>query len=60
MSGRMKVAQEAWGKLWVVNAEDLPEFEAEDMELIAADDGRRVVDRLVDGKAKGVDSQSPA
>eukprot|EP00972_Heterocapsa_arctica_P100073 14757679-Heterocapsa_arctica.AAC.1 len=30
------------------------------MELISADKVRRVVNRLVDGKAKGVDSWSPA
>eukprot|EP00972_Heterocapsa_arctica_P027911 4105134-Heterocapsa_arctica.AAC.1 len=37
MNDRMKVAQEAWGKLWVVDAEDLPQFDDEVMEPITAD-----------------------
>eukprot|EP00972_Heterocapsa_arctica_P087309 12875415-Heterocapsa_arctica.AAC.1 len=56
MSERMKVAQEAWGKLRVVDAEDLPQFDDEVIEPITADEVRRVVTRLADGTAKGVDS----
>eukprot|EP00972_Heterocapsa_arctica_P111152 16364365-Heterocapsa_arctica.AAC.1 len=60
MSERLKVAEEAWGGLWVVDAEDLPKFEDEEMGPITADGIRRVANRLVDGKAKGVDGWSPA
>eukprot|EP00972_Heterocapsa_arctica_P006577 962708-Heterocapsa_arctica.AAC.1 len=60
MSDRLNMAEEAWGGLWVVDAEDLPQFEDEEMEPTAADSIRRVVNRLVDGKAKGVDGWSPA
>eukprot|EP00972_Heterocapsa_arctica_P077355 11408944-Heterocapsa_arctica.AAC.1 len=56
----MRVAQEAWGGLRVVDAEDPPQFEDDEMEPITADEVRRVVNRLVDGKAKGVDGWSPA
>eukprot|EP00972_Heterocapsa_arctica_P061580 9082809-Heterocapsa_arctica.AAC.1 len=31
MSDRLKVAEEAWGGLWVVDAEDLSRFEDEEM-----------------------------
>eukprot|EP00972_Heterocapsa_arctica_P039771 5861458-Heterocapsa_arctica.AAC.1 len=41
-SDRLKVAEEAWGRLWVVDAEDLPQFEDEAMEPITADEIRRV------------------
>eukprot|EP00972_Heterocapsa_arctica_P109438 16114960-Heterocapsa_arctica.AAC.1 len=50
----------AWGGLWAVEAEDLPEFENQSMELITEDEIRRVINILVDGKAKGVDGWSPA
>eukprot|EP00972_Heterocapsa_arctica_P078121 11522084-Heterocapsa_arctica.AAC.1 len=60
MSDILKVAEEAWGGLWVVDAEDLPQFEDEEMGPITADKTRRIVNRLVDGKAKGVDGWSPA
>eukprot|EP00972_Heterocapsa_arctica_P055785 8228512-Heterocapsa_arctica.AAC.1 len=60
MSDRMKVAQEAWRNLGVVDAEDSPQFYDEVMEPITADKVRRVVNILVDGKAEGVDSWSPA
>eukprot|EP00972_Heterocapsa_arctica_P068832 10172379-Heterocapsa_arctica.AAC.1 len=59
MSDRMRVAQEAWGGLWVVDAEDLPQFGDDEMGPIAADEVKRVVNKLVDGKAKGVDAWSP-
>eukprot|EP00972_Heterocapsa_arctica_P097013 14312355-Heterocapsa_arctica.AAC.1 len=54
----LKVAEEAWGGLWVVDAEDLPKLQK--LRLITADEVRRVVNRLADGKAKGVDGWSPA
>eukprot|EP00972_Heterocapsa_arctica_P012586 1849116-Heterocapsa_arctica.AAC.1 len=60
MSDRLKVAEKAWGGLWVVDAEDLPEFEDEEMELITADEIRRMANRLAHGKANGVDGWSPA
>eukprot|EP00972_Heterocapsa_arctica_P102104 15045902-Heterocapsa_arctica.AAC.1 len=60
MSDILKVAEEVWGDLWVVDAADLPEFEDEEMEPTTAYEIRRVVNRLVDGKAKGVDGWSPA
>eukprot|EP00972_Heterocapsa_arctica_P069019 10198978-Heterocapsa_arctica.AAC.1 len=60
MNDILKVAEEAWGGLWVVDAEDLPTFEDEEMGPTTADGIKRVVNRLVDGKAKGVDGWSPA
>eukprot|EP00972_Heterocapsa_arctica_P048063 7088377-Heterocapsa_arctica.AAC.1 len=60
IADRLKEAEKAWGGLWAVEAEDLPEFENQPMELIIEDETRRVVNRLVDGKAKGVDGWSPA
>eukprot|EP00972_Heterocapsa_arctica_P008067 1178405-Heterocapsa_arctica.AAC.1 len=33
MSNRLKVAEKAWGGLWVVDAEDLPEFDDEKCNL---------------------------
>eukprot|EP00972_Heterocapsa_arctica_P023446 3454756-Heterocapsa_arctica.AAC.1 len=60
MTDRMRVAQEAWGGLWVVDAEDLPQFDDDEMEPITADEVRRVVSKIVDGKAKGVDAWNPA
>eukprot|EP00972_Heterocapsa_arctica_P004124 612884-Heterocapsa_arctica.AAC.2 len=56
----MRVAQEAWGRLCVVDAEDLPQLEDDEMEPITAEEIRRFANRLVDGKAKGVDGWSPA
>eukprot|EP00972_Heterocapsa_arctica_P056350 8312829-Heterocapsa_arctica.AAC.1 len=56
----LKEAEEAWGGLWAVEAKDLPEFEDQPMEIISEDEIIRVVNRLVDGKAKGVDGWSPA
>eukprot|EP00972_Heterocapsa_arctica_P103410 15238710-Heterocapsa_arctica.AAC.1 len=60
MNDILKVAEEAWGGLWVVDAEDLPQFENEGMEPRTADGIIRVVHRLVDGKAEGVYGWSPA
>eukprot|EP00972_Heterocapsa_arctica_P035038 5159359-Heterocapsa_arctica.AAC.1 len=57
---RLKVAEETWGGLWVVDAEDLPTFENQQMSPITEDEVRRVVNRLAYGKAKGVDGWSPA
>eukprot|EP00972_Heterocapsa_arctica_P039136 5764200-Heterocapsa_arctica.AAC.1 len=48
MNDIMKLAEETWGGLWAVDAEELPKFI------------RRVVNNLADGKAKGVDGWSPA
>eukprot|EP00972_Heterocapsa_arctica_P094977 14007392-Heterocapsa_arctica.AAC.1 len=42
MSDRMRVAQEAWGGLWVVDVGDLPQFDDDEMmEPITADELRR-------------------
>eukprot|EP00972_Heterocapsa_arctica_P027678 4070206-Heterocapsa_arctica.AAC.1 len=60
MSDRMRVVQEAWRGLWVVDAEDLPQLDDDEMEPITAAEVRRVVNKLVDGEAKGVDAWSPA
>ena len=60
IADRLKEAEKAWGGLWAVEADELPEFENEPMEPITEDEIRRVVNRLVDGKAKGVDGWSPA
>eukprot|EP00972_Heterocapsa_arctica_P098004 14459498-Heterocapsa_arctica.AAC.1 len=46
MSDRMRVAQEASGSLWVVDAEDLLQCEDNYMEPITADEVIRVVNKL--------------
>eukprot|EP00972_Heterocapsa_arctica_P064451 9511917-Heterocapsa_arctica.AAC.1 len=58
----LKVAEEAWGSLWLVDAEDCQRLNKKKTkkELITEDEVRRVVNRLADGKAKGVDGWSPA
>eukprot|EP00972_Heterocapsa_arctica_P109404 16110191-Heterocapsa_arctica.AAC.1 len=53
MANILKEAGKTWGGLWAVEAEDLLEFENQPMEIISEDEIRRVVNRLVDGKAKG-------
>eukprot|EP00972_Heterocapsa_arctica_P106647 15708707-Heterocapsa_arctica.AAC.1 len=60
MKDRLKEAAKAWGGLWAVEAEDLPDFEKVPMAPITEDEVRRVINRLADGKAKGVDEWSPA
>eukprot|EP00972_Heterocapsa_arctica_P061151 9017116-Heterocapsa_arctica.AAC.1 len=55
MKYRLKLAEETWGGLWVVEADDLPKFDKQHMPLITEDELRRVVNNLADGKAKGVD-----
>eukprot|EP00972_Heterocapsa_arctica_P063158 9317659-Heterocapsa_arctica.AAC.1 len=46
MADRLKEAQKAWGGLWEVEAEDLPELENQPMEIITEGKIRRVVNRL--------------
>eukprot|EP00972_Heterocapsa_arctica_P042313 6236355-Heterocapsa_arctica.AAC.1 len=41
------------GGLWAVDTEELPVFDKQPMDLITADEVRRVINRLADGKAKG-------
>eukprot|EP00972_Heterocapsa_arctica_P069043 10202488-Heterocapsa_arctica.AAC.1 len=41
IADRLKEAEKAWGGLWAVEAEDLPEFEHQPMELITEDKIRR-------------------
>eukprot|EP00972_Heterocapsa_arctica_P038691 5701424-Heterocapsa_arctica.AAC.1 len=53
MKDILKLAEETWGGLWVVEAEDLPLFDKQHMPLITEDEVRRVVNNLADGKAKG-------
>eukprot|EP00972_Heterocapsa_arctica_P061852 9119208-Heterocapsa_arctica.AAC.1 len=60
MKGIMKLAEETWGGLWAVEAEELPKFTNQKTPLITEDEVRRVVNHLTDGKAKGVDGWSPA
>eukprot|EP00972_Heterocapsa_arctica_P028594 4206700-Heterocapsa_arctica.AAC.1 len=60
MADRLKEAEKVWGGLWAVEAEELPEFEKQPMGLITEDEIKRVINRLVDGTAKGVDGRSPA
>eukprot|EP00972_Heterocapsa_arctica_P090585 13366323-Heterocapsa_arctica.AAC.1 len=48
MSDKLKMAQEAWGGPWVVDAEDLPQFEDDEMEPITADEIRRVIGWLME------------
>eukprot|EP00972_Heterocapsa_arctica_P082777 12196953-Heterocapsa_arctica.AAC.1 len=55
-----KLAEETWGGLWAVEAEDLPNFTNQTVPLITEDEVRRVVNTLTDGKATGVDGWSPA
>eukprot|EP00972_Heterocapsa_arctica_P059509 8774698-Heterocapsa_arctica.AAC.1 len=45
---RMKLAEETWGGLWAVDAEDLPTFNKQHMPLITEDEVRRVVNNLAD------------
>eukprot|EP00972_Heterocapsa_arctica_P072652 10726641-Heterocapsa_arctica.AAC.1 len=56
----MKLAEETWGGLWAVEAEDLPKLTRQKMPLITEDEVRRVVNNIADGKAKGIDIWSPA
>eukprot|EP00972_Heterocapsa_arctica_P005984 881108-Heterocapsa_arctica.AAC.1 len=60
ISDRLKEAAKAWGGLWAVDAEELPDFEQQYMDLITEDEVIRVISCLADGKAKGVDGWSPA
>eukprot|EP00972_Heterocapsa_arctica_P015078 2220167-Heterocapsa_arctica.AAC.1 len=55
MNNRMKLAEETWGGLWAVEAEDLPKFTRQKMPLITEDEVRKGVNNFADGKAKGVD-----
>eukprot|EP00972_Heterocapsa_arctica_P029472 4339967-Heterocapsa_arctica.AAC.1 len=54
----MKLAEETWGGLWAVDAEEL--FSHQKMSLITEDEVRRVVNNIADGKAEEVDGWSPA
>eukprot|EP00972_Heterocapsa_arctica_P082405 12143245-Heterocapsa_arctica.AAC.1 len=54
----MKLAEETWGGLCAVEAEELPKFSHQKMPLITEDEVRRVLNNLADGKAKGVDGWS--
>eukprot|EP00972_Heterocapsa_arctica_P057271 8450077-Heterocapsa_arctica.AAC.1 len=56
----MKLAEEAWGGLWAVEAEELPKMNNQKMHIITEDEVRRVVNNLADGRAKGIDGWSPA
>eukprot|EP00972_Heterocapsa_arctica_P031719 4672120-Heterocapsa_arctica.AAC.1 len=56
----MKLAEETWGGLWAVEEEDLPKFTRPKMPMITEHEVIMVVNNLADGKAKGVDSWSPA
>eukprot|EP00972_Heterocapsa_arctica_P095380 14067330-Heterocapsa_arctica.AAC.1 len=60
MKDIMKLAEETWGGLWAVEAEELPTFTNQRMPLITEDEVIRFVNNLTDGKAKGVDGRSPA
>eukprot|EP00972_Heterocapsa_arctica_P012888 1893929-Heterocapsa_arctica.AAC.1 len=60
MKDIFKLAEDTWGGLGVVEADDLPQFEKQHMPLITEDEVRRVVNNLADGKAKGDDGWSPA
>eukprot|EP00972_Heterocapsa_arctica_P005299 784773-Heterocapsa_arctica.AAC.1 len=55
MKDRLKLAEETWGGLRAVDAEELPKFSKQKMALITECEVRRVVNNLADGKAKGVD-----
>eukprot|EP00972_Heterocapsa_arctica_P052767 7767024-Heterocapsa_arctica.AAC.1 len=56
----MKLAEETWGGLWAVEAEELTKFTNQKTPLITEDEVIRVVNDLTDGKAKGIDGWSPA
>eukprot|EP00972_Heterocapsa_arctica_P067428 9951768-Heterocapsa_arctica.AAC.1 len=56
----IKGSKSAGPLIVIPGAEEFPEFEDQPMEPITEDEIRRVVIRLVDGKAKGVDGWSPA
>eukprot|EP00972_Heterocapsa_arctica_P021988 3233941-Heterocapsa_arctica.AAC.1 len=60
MKDIFKIAEETWGGLWAVDAEELPTFANQKMPLITEDEVRRVVNNLTDGKTKGIDGWSPA
>eukprot|EP00972_Heterocapsa_arctica_P037976 5589710-Heterocapsa_arctica.AAC.1 len=60
MKDIMKLAEETWGGLWAVAAEELPKFANQKMPLITEGEVRRAVNNLTDGKAKGIDGWSPA
>eukprot|EP00972_Heterocapsa_arctica_P052404 7710897-Heterocapsa_arctica.AAC.1 len=60
MKDMMKLAEETWGGLWAVEAEDLPKFSSQKIPLITEDEVRRVVNNLTSGKAKGIYGWSPA
>eukprot|EP00972_Heterocapsa_arctica_P069490 10267295-Heterocapsa_arctica.AAC.1 len=60
MKDKLKLAEDTWGGLWAVYAEELPKFANQKMPLITEDEVRRVVNNLIDGKAKGIDGWSPA
>eukprot|EP00972_Heterocapsa_arctica_P083326 12278389-Heterocapsa_arctica.AAC.1 len=60
MKNIMKLAEETWGGLWAVDAQELPNLSNQKMPLITEDEVRRVVNNLADGKAKRVDGRSPA
>eukprot|EP00972_Heterocapsa_arctica_P034845 5129399-Heterocapsa_arctica.AAC.1 len=60
MKDRMKLAEETWGGLWAVRAEELPNFNSQKMRIITEDEVMRVVNNLTYGNAKGVDGWSPA
>eukprot|EP00972_Heterocapsa_arctica_P076926 11346868-Heterocapsa_arctica.AAC.1 len=53
MKDFLKLAEETWGGLLAVEAEDLPTFNNQTMPFITEDEVRRVVNNLSDGKAKG-------
>eukprot|EP00972_Heterocapsa_arctica_P113824 16439282-Heterocapsa_arctica.AAC.1 len=38
MRDRMKLAEETWGDLWAVDAEDLPKFSKQHLPLITEDE----------------------
>eukprot|EP00972_Heterocapsa_arctica_P051934 7638873-Heterocapsa_arctica.AAC.1 len=42
IADRLKEAEKAWGGLWAVDADELPEFENQPMEPITEDEIRRV------------------
>eukprot|EP00972_Heterocapsa_arctica_P060138 8870726-Heterocapsa_arctica.AAC.1 len=41
IADRLKEAEKKWGVLWAVDAEDLPEFDKQPMDLITEDEIRR-------------------
>eukprot|EP00972_Heterocapsa_arctica_P113957 16439955-Heterocapsa_arctica.AAC.1 len=48
MKDILKLAEETWGGLWVVETDDLPTFDQQHMPLITEDEVRRVVNNLAD------------